>query len=101
MNRSLPEGIRVREAFKALIPSGDKKHSIPSLLWGSVYQAEDGGDDVVSALEEKSYRQRRTEAGRSLYQLRRKIVLAKSLDDPQKPDSYFSVYRSLYPWSEA
>jgi radical SAM superfamily enzyme YgiQ (UPF0313 family) len=101
INRSLPDGIRAQEAFKALIPSGGKKHSIPSLLWGSVYQAEDGGDDVVSALEDKPYRLSRTRAGRSLYQLRRKTVLAKSLADPQRPDSYFAVYSSLYPWPEA
>jgi radical SAM superfamily enzyme YgiQ (UPF0313 family) len=99
MNRSLPEGIRVQEAVKALIPSGDKKHSIPSLLWGSVYQAEDGGDDVVPALGEKAYRLARTSAGSSLYHLNRKTVLAKSLSDPQTPDSYFAVYRSLYPSS--
>jgi radical SAM-linked protein len=99
MNRTLPEGIRVKEAFKALIPSGDKKHSLPSLLWGSVYQAEDGGEDLVPAGEEKSYRASRTSAGRSLFQLRRKTVLAKSPGGQETPDSYFSVYRSLYPSS--
>jgi hypothetical protein len=97
MNRNLPEGMRVKEAFKAFIPSGDKKHAIPSLLWGSVYLAEDGGDDLVPAREEKSYRLSRTSAGRSLFRLIRKTVLAKSLNDPQTPDSYFAVYRSLYP----
>jgi radical SAM superfamily enzyme YgiQ (UPF0313 family) len=97
LNQSLPEGIRVREAFKALIPAGEKKHAIPSLLWGSVYQAEDGGDDLVPAREEKSYRLSRTSAGRSLFRLTRKTVLAASPGDPQTPDSYFAVYRSLYP----
>jgi hypothetical protein len=100
LNRNLPEGIRVQEAFRALIPSGEKKHAIPSLLWGSVYQAEDGGEDLVLAREEKSYRLFRTSAGRSLFSLTRKTVLAKSLGDPQTPDSYFAVYRSLYPLRE-
>jgi radical SAM-linked protein len=99
MNRSLPDGMRVEGAVKALIPPGDKKRSIPSLLWGAVYEAEDGGDDLVPALEEKSYRVSRTSAGRSLLQLRRKTVLAKSPGDPQTPASYFAVYRSLYPSS--
>jgi radical SAM-linked protein len=98
MNRSLPEGIRAQEAIKVLIPSGDKKRSLPSLLWGSVYQAEDGGEDMVPASEEKSYRIARTSAGCSLYHLRRKAVLARSLEDPQTPDSYFTVYRALYPY---
>jgi radical SAM-linked protein len=99
MNRSLPEGIRVGEALKALIPGGNKKHALPSLLWGSLYQAEDGGDDFVPALEEKSYRASRIAAGRSLLRLRRKTVLAKSPEDPRRPASYFAVYRSLYPLS--
>jgi radical SAM superfamily enzyme YgiQ (UPF0313 family) len=97
MNRSLPEGVRVLEAFKALIPSGDKKYAVPALLWGSAYQAEDGGEDLVPALGEKAYRASRIAAGRSLFRLRRKTVLAKSLADPQTPASYFAVYRSLYP----
>jgi radical SAM superfamily enzyme YgiQ (UPF0313 family) len=97
MNRSLPEGLRVTEAVKLFIPSGNKKHSIPSLLWGAVYQAEDGSDDLVPAREEKSYRSARTSGGSSLLQLNRKTVLAKSLEDPEAPDSYFSVYRALYP----
>jgi radical SAM-linked protein len=97
MNRSLPAGIRVVEAVKALIPSGSKKHSTPSLLWGFVYQAEDGSEDLVRALDEKAYRVSRTGAGRSLYDLTRKTVLAKRLLDPQTPASYFDVYRSLYP----
>jgi hypothetical protein len=97
MNRNLPDGMEVQEALKALIPSGDKKRSIPSLLWGSVYRAEDGGDDMVPVIAEKSYRLSRTSGGRSLLQLRRKTVLAKSPEDPQTPASYFAVYRSWYP----
>jgi hypothetical protein len=100
MNRSLPEGLRVTDAVKTLIPAGNKKHSIPSLLWGSVYEADDGSDVMVPSREEKSYRQSRTSAGASLYRLNRKTVLAKSPEDPQTPDSYFAVYRALYPGGE-
>jgi radical SAM superfamily enzyme YgiQ (UPF0313 family) len=99
MNRTLPKGLRITEAVKALIPAGEKKHAIPSLLWGSIYQAEDGGEDFVPAGEEKSYRLSRTGAGRSLLQLCRKTVLAKRPGGPPTPDSYFAVYRSLYPSS--
>jgi radical SAM-linked protein len=97
MNLSLPSGIRVVEAVKTLIPSGSKKHSTPSLLWGFVYQAEDGSDDFVRVSDEKAYRVSRTGAGRSLFDITRKTVLAKSLADPQTPASYFDVYRLLYP----
>ncbi|MDR1250524.1 MAG: TIGR03936 family radical SAM-associated protein [Treponema sp.] len=96
-NRSFPAGIRTLEAVKAIIPSGGKKYATPSLLWGFVYQAEDGSDDLVRAPDEKAYRASRTVAGRSLCSLTRKTVLAKSLEDPQTPASYFAVYRSLYP----
>jgi radical SAM superfamily enzyme YgiQ (UPF0313 family) len=100
MNRSLPAGLRVTDAVKTLIPAGNKKHSIPSLLWGSVYEAHDGSDVLVPSPEEKSYRLSRTNAGASLYRLNRKTVLAKSLEDPEAPDSYFAVYRALYPGGE-
>jgi hypothetical protein len=97
MNRSLPDGIRVVEAVKTFIPSGSKKRSTPSLLWGFVYQAGDGSDDLVRVFDEKAYRVSRTGPGRSLYNLTRKTVLAKGPADPQTPASYFDVYRSLYP----
>jgi hypothetical protein len=87
----------VKEAIKVTIPSGAKKYSIPSLLWGFLYQSPDGGDDLVPAIEEKIYRTARTVPNDSIYALTRKTVLAKSRQDPTQPDSYFSVYRSLYP----
>lgn len=98
MNTNLPGGILVKEAIKVRIPSGARKHSIPSLLWGSVYQSPDGGDDLVPATDEKNYRTIRTNSGNSIYTLTRKTVLAKSRSDPSQPDSYFAIYRSLYPW---
>ncbi|GHV32345.1 B12-binding protein [Spirochaetia bacterium] len=96
MNTSLPGGIVVKEAIKVMIPPGVKKHSIPSLLWGSIYQSPDGGDDLVPVTDEKNYRLTRTSSGGSIYTLTRKSVLAKSHQDPTHPESYFTIYRSLY-----
>jgi radical SAM superfamily enzyme YgiQ (UPF0313 family) len=104
MNNCLPEGVIVKEAIKVRIPPGGKKHSIPSLLWGAIYQSLDGAaDDYVPAQEEKNYRALRI-SGSSNFCLTRKAVLAKNpnnfSDDAvsgQRYDSYFTVYRSLYP----
>jgi radical SAM-linked protein len=101
MNSSLPEGIIVKEAIKVRIPSGGKKHSIPSLLWGVIYQSPEGADDFIPAQEEKNYRALRAISGSSNFNLIRKAVLAKNLNNLGDPnhryDSYFTVYRSLYP----
>ncbi|GHV75958.1 B12-binding protein [Spirochaetia bacterium] len=98
INTNLPAGIMVKEAIKVRIPSGAKKYSIPSLLWGALYQSPNGGEDLVPAFDEKNYRLKMTGSGRSLYTLNRKTVLAKSRRDPTQPDSYFTIYHSLY-WS--
>jgi radical SAM-linked protein len=94
LNSQLPEGFRVREALNVYIPSGTKKHSAASLLWGFAYEAPGGAH--VTAAEEKRYRQERLDAGESLFDLTRKSVLAKSRKNPEEPASYFSVYRALY-----
>jgi hypothetical protein len=100
LNSRLPPGITVREAQNALIPSGAKKHSAPSLLWGAVYEDADTGELFpVKAGEEKAYRAAKTGAGGNLFGLRRKTVLARPLDAAEDGPgvSYFSIYRSLYP----
>jgi radical SAM-linked protein len=96
INTNLPAGIMVTEAIKIRIPSGAKKHTIPSLLWGALYQSPNGGEDLVPAIDEKNYRLKMTSSGSSIYTLNRKTVLAKSRQAPAKPDSYFTIYRSLY-----
>ncbi|MDR2802927.1 MAG: TIGR03936 family radical SAM-associated protein [Treponema sp.] len=97
LNKVLPEGILIGEAFDCVIPAGVKKHSIASLLWG--FQYDSGGDepDYVEAREEKAYREKRCGASggaaRSIYELSRLRVLARSGGGWA---SYFDVYRGLY-----
>jgi len=88
LNPVLPEGIVVTEALKVVIPSGAKKQAVPALLWGYSYD-----DALVPAGEEKQYRQNQS---RTAYGLRRKSVLAKNPQEPEKPESYFAVYKQFY-----
>jgi radical SAM-linked protein len=102
MNCRLPEGIIITEAIKVQIPPGGGKHSIPSLLWGAIYQSSDGTDDFVPARGEKNYRAAlQTNSGGSNFNVTRKAVLAKDpgniRDEDHRYASYFTVYRSLYP----
>ncbi|MDR0377803.1 MAG: TIGR03936 family radical SAM-associated protein [Spirochaetaceae bacterium] len=100
LNSQLPEGFRVNQALAVYIPSGMKKHSAASLLWGFAYEPAPGANpepDLVPAAGEKQYRQGRLAAGESLFGLRRKSVLAKCREAPHQPASYFSVYQALYP----
>jgi uncharacterized protein (DUF2344 family) len=96
MNRSLPGGLEITEALGVTIPPGVKKHSAAALLWGYAYEANNDRLDYVSAKTEKQYRQNRIAAGESLFDLNRKTVLARSLADTEKPESYFTVYAAIY-----
>jgi hypothetical protein len=113
LNRALPRGLWVVEAAELIIPRGLKKHSAASLLWGYGYTAPSRSEvsprspatagagigeaeiDYVPAADEKKYRLSRTDHS-SIFGLTRKLVLAKSRQDGGVPESYFSVYRSLY-----
>ena len=98
LNEFFPEGLRIVEAMNVFIPSGGKKHSLSSLLWGYVYAGEESGTDAVEAKEEKSYRESRVGSAGSIYSLERLSLLA-SLNGSNEAGgvSYFEVYRSLYP----
>ena len=98
MNYALPEGIRIVEAINVSIPFGVKKHSLSSLLWGFAY-ANGAETDYVPATNDKQYRAARIDAtgSTSVYGLHRLAVLAKSAVSPNAPESYFTVYRALYP----
>ncbi|MCL1991956.1 MAG: TIGR03936 family radical SAM-associated protein, partial [Spirochaetes bacterium] len=64
LNRSLPAGIRIESAATYCIPSGAKKHSLASLLWGFAYGFADGravAPVYARAAEEKALRQRLVE----------------------------------------
>jgi len=99
LNEFFPEGLQIVEAMNVFIPSGGKKHSLSSLLWGYVYAGKEGGTDFVEAKEEKSYRESRIGFTGSIYSLERLSLLARSngAKDSAGGASYFEVYRSLYP----
>jgi radical SAM-linked protein len=99
LNKFLPEGFAVIKAMNVFIPRGGKKHSLSSLLWGFVYSGHDGTPETIKADEEKTHRQSRLERDGNLYGLERLAVLAKSLSkiDNSLGNSYFEVYRELYP----
>ncbi|MDR0877723.1 MAG: TIGR03936 family radical SAM-associated protein [Treponema sp.] len=120
LNARLPQGIEVKEAQGYVIPTGEKKHSLASLLWGYAYAADqtppEGGlhvslgylsqnVDFIKASDEKKYRLSRKSGEASPYGLRRLSVLAKYPEKmsgtfftaQEKGESYFTVYRNLYP----
>jgi len=110
LNAALIEGIQVNRAEVYCIPSGCKKHSLSSLLWGFGYADTGGETEYVPASEEKSYREKRLGIGKNLsvqecrsaggtfFSLRRACVLAKNVmaKDAEQPwANYFDVYRAL------
>ena len=97
INKFLPEGLAVIEAINIFIPTGAKKHSLSSLLWGFVYAGMDGRAEEVKAKEEKAYRNSRTGPSGNVYGLERLSVLARKNDSSGSGgDSYFKIYRALY-----
>jgi radical SAM superfamily enzyme YgiQ (UPF0313 family) len=106
LNAFLPDGLEVNRAMNVFIPSGEKKHSLASLLWGYVYLGVDGKPELVEAKNEKNYRNARIENSPggetgSLYDLERLSVLANAINGTSsgepEGESYFKVYRELYP----
>ena len=96
LNRNLPEGITIKKADCFLIKSGMKKHSLSSLLWGFAYSNNEE-IDFICAKDEKKYRQNRLDKDcKSVFDLRRTDVLARDLDDINKPSSFFKAYDRLY-----
>ncbi|MDR0383446.1 MAG: TIGR03936 family radical SAM-associated protein [Spirochaetaceae bacterium] len=93
LNGVLPEGIAIVRAADFVIPSGSKKHSVASLLWGFEYDTPSAARDYVAARDEKAYRKARCGDPRAVYGLSRLGALAKSKDSYA---SYFDVYESLY-----
>ncbi|MDR2501113.1 MAG: TIGR03936 family radical SAM-associated protein [Treponema sp.] len=103
LNEQMPAGFSIREAVNVSIPFGHKKYAVPSLLWGYGYEKKQGADgapglDYVPALAEKAYRQKRIDAGASLFGMKRIMVLARRpAADGGPGESYFTVYQALYP----
>jgi hypothetical protein len=97
MNATLPEGIKITKAECYCIPSGGKKHSLSSLLWGFSYTGTDGETIYLPAAAEKDHRQKRLSYGETLFSLRRSCVLSKNIIDGNQPwASYFDVFYHLY-----
>ncbi|MDR2619380.1 MAG: TIGR03936 family radical SAM-associated protein [Treponema sp.] len=97
MNICLPQGLCVKSAMNVYVPSGKKKHSLASLLWGAVYDSGNGKQEAVPFREEKCYRQKTVESGTGIFALRRVSVLAKDPGNPEKQASFFEILRKLYP----
>jgi radical SAM family uncharacterized protein len=98
LNDNLPDGIRVNRAEIFFIKSGQKKHSLSSLFWGSVYSAANKESCYVNVLNEKVYRQERLEKDcSSLFDFKRSEVLARNvIGGAADWASYFDVYNYLY-----
>ena len=102
LNNFLPEGLVIAQAMNALIPSGEKKYSASSLLWGYTYAGEGGIPEPVKAADEKAYRASQLGSSGNVYDLERLSVLARAtagIKDEGQGVSYFEVYRGLYPGS--
>jgi radical SAM-linked protein len=99
INEFFPEGLQIVEAMNVFIPSGGKKYSLSSLLWGYVYAGKDNEKEIVGVKEEKSYRELRIGPAGSIYSLERLSLLASlnGVKDESIGVSYFEVYRALYP----
>jgi len=96
MNLKLPQGFRIENACCNYIPSGMKKHSLSSLLWGFGYKNKDAVD-YVRAKEEKAYRQERLKEYESQFYLRRNLVLARNVTgNADEWSSYFDAYNTIY-----
>jgi radical SAM superfamily enzyme YgiQ (UPF0313 family) len=98
----LPAGFTVTSAETFAIPLGAKKHSLPALLYGSVYVAASvpngasgGAGDCVIAADEKVYRQGLPTDSFP----RRTGLLARNPareKDAEPYIGYFDAYRTLY-----
>jgi len=97
MNLKLPQGFCIENAECFYIPSGMKKHSLSSLLWGFGYLNKDT-TDYVCAKDEKTYRNERLKECETIFSLRRNYVLAKNITGNLSPEwsSYFDAYSTLY-----
>jgi radical SAM-linked protein len=102
LNKCLPQGIRIENGEVFYIPGGTKKYSLSSLLWGFSYANTENKVDYVNATQEKVYRRKRLERENiNLFSLKRSEVLARNMTggNSTKWESYFKVYRFLYPES--
>ncbi|MCL2175024.1 MAG: TIGR03960 family B12-binding radical SAM protein [Treponema sp.] len=98
LNLNLPQGILINKTKLFLIKSGEKKHSLSSLLWGASYENADKKPEYVTFSEEKVYRQKRLDNDCvSLFDLKRHSVLARNIiGGADEWADFFNVYSYLY-----
>jgi len=97
MNSKLPQGFRIEKAECFYIPSGMKKHSLSSLLWGFGY-SNNNTTDYIKAADEKNYRLERLKDCETVFSLKRNYVLARNVTENKDTEwsSYFEAYNTLY-----
>jgi len=97
LNLNLPQGISIINANGYVIKSGQKKHSLSSLLWGFCYEGING-IDYINAKDDKPYRLKRlNDDCKSIYNIKRHSVLAKNVTGGSSEYMpYFSAYDYLY-----
>jgi len=95
MNLKLPQGFRIEKAECYYIPSGMKKHSLSSLLWGFGYSNKDT-TDFIRCTDEKAYRHERLKECETVFSLKRNYVLARNITGNTESASYFDIYNFLY-----
>ena len=98
LNANLPEGITIKKAEIFIIKSGEKKHSLSSLLWGFAYKTK-YKTNYVNFKNEKVYRTELLENDcKSVFDMNRCEVLALNIiNDTNEWVSFFDVYKFLYP----
>ena len=103
LNLNLPQGILIKKAKLFLIKSGEKKHSLSSLLWGASYENAERKPEYVAFSSEKVYRQKRLENDcESLFKLKRHSVLARNIiGGSDEWADYFNVYSYLYGFNKS
>jgi uncharacterized protein (DUF2344 family) len=96
MNAALPTGFSITNAFSFMIPEGTKKVSAASILWGFTYILADGREVLVSAGEEKTFRNANVQNAKAIDRFfHRKDVLARD-EARNSCRSYFEAYREMY-----
>ncbi|MCL2833002.1 MAG: TIGR03936 family radical SAM-associated protein [Treponema sp.] len=107
LNKKLITGVTINTAQVFNIPVNQKKYSLSSQVWGSVYENINGGSDIIAFKDEKKYRQDKASLNifnnNSYWGIKRLAVLAKdprdprAPKDPQKGISFFEAFGYLYP----
>jgi radical SAM-linked protein len=102
LNMNLPCGIIIKKADTYLVGKGEKKHSLPSLLWGFSYISPSGSIDFINTKQEKEYRNKYLKSNHdqksALINLKRYETFARNvIGGKNEWASYFDVYRFLYP----